>query len=328
MIECLGIFESSGFDPYRNLALEKHLMDITKPGTCVLYLWQNQNTVVIGRNQNAWLECRTGLLEEEGGFLARRLSGGGAVFHDLGNLNFTFIMAKEDYDLEKQLAVIQNACALAGIAAERSGRNDILAEGRKFSGNAFYQNRTHAYHHGTLMVDVDKEKLGRYLSPPKAKLEAKGVASVRSRVVNLRELSPELTIQKMKAHMTAAFCQVYGMEADAVVLNGRDEETVEQLRQEYSSWEYLFGTPLPFTFQCEARYPWGYVQLQLTAKDGSITGAKLYSDAMEWSFPAAVETALTGCRFETAAMQTALQNAGLDAEHCKDLCNLIAEQSL
>ena len=328
MIERLGIFESNSFDPYKNLALEKHLMDITKPGTSILYLWQNQNTVVIGRNQNAWLECRTGLLEEEGGFLARRLSGGGAVFHDLGNLNFTFIMAKEDYDLEKQLAVIQTACALAGITAQRSGRNDILAEGRKFSGNAFYQNRTHAYHHGTLMVDVDKEKLGRYLSPPKAKLEAKGVASVRSRVVNLRELSPELTIQKMKEHMTAAFCQVYGMKADTVVLNDRDNETIDQLRQEYSSWAYLFGTPLPFTFQCEARYPWGYVQLQLTAKDGSITGAKLYSDAMEWSLPAAVETALTGCRFETAAMQTALQNAGLDTEHCKDLCNFIAEQSL
>ena len=328
MIQQLGIFESSGFDPYRNLALEKHLMDITKPGTCVLYLWQNQNTVVIGRNQNAWLECRTGLLEEEGGFLARRLSGGGAVFHDLGNLNFTFIMGKEDYDLDKQLAVIQNACALAGIAAERSGRNDILAEGRKFSGNAFYQNRTHAYHHGTLMVDVDKDKLGRYLSPPKAKLEAKGVASVRSRVVNLSELSPGLTIEKMKAYMAEAFCQVYGMEASKIVLCDQDNETVDQLKQEYRSWEYLFGTPLPFTFQCEARYPWGYVQLQLSAKDGIIIGAKLYSDAMEWALPTAVEAALTGCRFETAVMQAALRNAGLSQEHCDDLCCLIAEQSL
>ena len=158
MITQLRVYESSGFDPHKNLAAEKHLMDITPPGVCLLYLWQNQNTVVIGKNQNAWLECRTTLLAQEGGVLARRLSGGGAVFHDLGNLNFTFIMRKEDYDLDKQLAVIQKACAYAGIDAQKSGRNDLLADGRKFSGNAFYQNRTHAYHHGTLMVDVDRDK--------------------------------------------------------------------------------------------------------------------------------------------------------------------------
>ena len=139
MINKLRTFESDCFDPHNNLALEKHLMDITKPGECLLYLWQNQNTVVIGRNQNAWLECRTSLLEEEGGTLARRLSGGGAVFHDLGNLNFTFIMCKEDYDLDKQLSVIQKACAYAGIEAAKSGRNDLLADGRKFFAGSFHK---------------------------------------------------------------------------------------------------------------------------------------------------------------------------------------------
>ena len=132
----------------------------------------------------------------------------------------------------------------------------------------------------------------------------------------------------MKQYMTEAFCRVYGMPAEVLSLTDTDRQAVSALHAEYGAWEYVYGTPLPFTFQCEARYPWGYVQLQLTAKDGSITGATLYSDAMDWSLPAAVETALTGCRFETAAMQTALQNAGLGAEHCKDLCNLIAEQSL
>ena len=130
MITKLRIYATTKTDPHLNLATEKHLMDITKPGECLLYLWQNKNTVVIGKNQNPWLECRTSLLEEEGGKLARRLSGGGAVFHDLGNLNFTFIMCKEDYDLDRQLSVIQTACAIAGIQAEKSGRNDILAVGR------------------------------------------------------------------------------------------------------------------------------------------------------------------------------------------------------
>lgn len=328
MITQLRIYESTAFDPHANLALEKHLMDITQPGTCLLYLWQNKNTVVIGKNQNPWLECRTSLLEEEGGVLSRRLSGGGAVFHDLGNLNFTFIMCKEDYDLDRQLSVIQTACALAGIRAEKSGRNDLLAEGRKFSGNAFYQNRTHAYHHGTLMIHVDRDKLGRYLSPPKAKLEAKGVASVRSRVVNLTELNPDLTIQTMKDYMTAAFSKVYGMDPKPLQLSDGDMAAVAQLREEYASWEYLFGTPLPFTFQCEAHFPWGHIQLQLSAKEGIITGAKVYSDAMDWQLPQTIENVLIGSRFETAAMQKALAGALQDADICKDLCQMLSEQSL
>lgn len=328
MIKQLKMYESKVFDPHANLATEKHLMDITQPGTCILYLWQNQNTVVIGRNQNPWLECRTSLLKQEGGVLARRLSGGGAVFHDLGNLNFTFIMCKEDYDLDRQLSVIQKACALAGIQAVKSGRNDLLADGRKFSGNAFYQNHTHAYHHGTLMVEVDREKLGRYLSPPKAKLQAKGVTSVRSRVVNLKELSPSLTIDTMKQYMTEAFCDIYGMEASPVVLDDGDKTAIDRLRTEYGAWEYLYGTPLPFTFQCESHFPWGHVQLQLEAKDGLITGAKLYSDAMDWTLPETVEIALTGCRFDTASMEKALKHSPLEPEICTDLCRMLIEQSL
>lgn len=328
MITQLKIYESSCFDPHRNLATEKRLMDITQPGTCVLYLWQNQNTVVIGKNQNAWAECRTTLLKEEGGVLARRLSGGGAVFHDLGNLNFTFLMCKEDYDLDRQLTVIQKACQFAGIEAERSGRNDLLAEGRKFSGNAFYQNRTHAYHHGTLMVDVDRDKLGRYLSPPKAKLAAKGVASVRSRVVNLKEISPHLTIDKLKGYMAKAFCEVYGCEATPVVLDDVDIAAIDALRTEYGAWEYLYGAPLAFTFQCESHFPWGHIQLQLDAKDGLVTAAKVYSDSMDWSLPDTVESALTGCRFEIPAMADALAASSLTPEVRADLQQMLAEQSI
>ncbi len=328
MITQLRIWESKGFDPYENLAAEKYLMDITPKGCCVLYLWQNQNTVVIGRNQNPWLECRTSLLDEEGGRLARRLSGGGVVFHDLGILNFTFIMSKEDYDLDKQVSVIQKACALAGITAEKSGRNDLLADGRKFSGNAFYQNATHAYHHGTLMIDVDKEKLGRYLSPPKAKLEAKGVASVRSRVVNLKELAPQLTIDAMKQYMADAFPEVYGIEATSLILQENDFAEIAALAQTYGSWEYLFGTPLPFSFQCERHFAWGHIHLQLDAKNGIITGAKVYSDAMDWTLPSVTESALIGCRFETAAMAERLQQSPLALDIRQDLCQMLEDQML
>ena len=209
MIKRLLVCRARGTDPYENLALEEALLSRVGKGELILYLWQNERTVVIGRNQNPWKECRTALLTGEGGHLARRLSGGGAVFHDLGNLNFTFLMSAEDYDLPRQLTVLERACQSLGIPAERSGRNDLLADGRKFSGNAFYKHNGRAYHHGTLMLDVDLEMVQRYLSPTKAKLAAKGVDSVRSRVVNLREFVPELTIDRLADALIAALAEVY-----------------------------------------------------------------------------------------------------------------------
>ena len=328
MITKIFIYNAQGTDPHENLAAEKVLMDALGPGEAMLYLWQNLNTVVIGKNQNAWLECRTSLLEEESGKLARRLSGGGAVYHDLGNLNFTFLMCKEDYDLDKQVTVIQRACELAGIKAEKSGRNDLLAEGRKFSGNAFYQDKVHAYHHGTLMVDVDKEKLGRYLSPPKAKLQAKGVASVRSRVVNLKELSPDLTIEGMRANMIRAFEDVYGLSAEHFVVDAAMLAQIAELKELYSSWDYLYGAPLSFTFSCEEKFDWGYIGLQLDAKGGTILDVQINTDAMDWTLPDAIVKALKGCRFETESMIYALQQAFLPADVCEDLCDLIRKQIL
>ena len=324
MITRIALFEGSSFDPYLNLAVEQHLMETVEEGTCILYLWQNENTVVIGRNQNPWVECRTTLLEEEGGHLARRLSGGGAVFHDLGNLNFTFLVPQADYDLERQLAVITEAVRRLGIRAERSGRNDILAEGRKFSGNAFYKSGTQAYHHGTLLVDVDMRKLSRYLVPSKAKLQSKGVDSVRSRVVNLRELNPEVSIPALKTALKEAFCQVYGL--PLTTLAELDQAAVEALRQRNASWAWNYGQKLPFTFECEGRFLWGGVQIVLLVESGAIQTAKVYSDAMDWSLAPRLEAALTGCRFTLAAMQEGL--TALAADVAADISALLAQQEV
>lgn len=329
MIHQLFIYEATGTDPWYNLATEKYLMESLSPGQCTLYLWQNQNTVVIGRNQNAWAECRVSLLEQEGGRLARRLSGGGAVFHDTGNLNFTFLLNDEDYDLPRQLSVIQRACALLGIDAQPSGRNDLLAGGAKFSGNAFYHSQGKAYHHGTLLIKADMDKLSRYLSPSKAKLEAKGVRSVRSRVINLSELAPSLTVETMKAAMNTAFAQVYGLSPAPMVLDDTALARIEEDARKNADWQWLFGSKLPFSFQCEARFSWGCFQLQLETDAGCIRTAKVYTDAMDWQLPESVEAALTGCRFGTEAMCLALSAApGLTPEVRADLIALIREQEL
>ena len=328
MINSIFVFEATGTDPHYNIATEKYLLDNIQKGQCILYLWQNKNTVVIGRNQNAWAECRTTLLEEEGGKLARRLSGGGAVFHDLGNLNFTFLMCDEDYDLDRQFEVIRVACENLGISVEKSGRNDLLAEGKKFSGNAFYHSQGHAYHHGTLLVDADMDKLSRYLTPPKAKLEAKGVSSVRSRVTNLKDLCPNLTISMLREEMRKAFEAVYGLSATTLSLSSNAVAEIETNKAKLADWQWCYGPRLPFSFSCEARFSWGSISLQLQVEGGRITAANVYSDAMEWELSDIVSRALTDCRFTTADMQKALADKMENSEICKDICQLLAEQEL
>ena len=155
---------SKSYDPWFNLALEELLYDTISESTVILYLWQNQNTVVIGKSQNAWKECRVSELEADGGRLARRSSGGGAVFHDLGNLCYTFLASSGLYDLEKQLGVILAAVGEQGIEARFTGRNDItVCDGRKFSGNAFRFSSGKGLMHGTLLLDTNPEKIARYL---------------------------------------------------------------------------------------------------------------------------------------------------------------------
>ena len=322
MIEALATYESGSLDPFGNLAMEQHLLETVAGGCCLLYLWQNQNTVVIGKNQNPWAECRVSLLEEEGGHLARRLSGGGAVFHDLGNLNFTFLVPTEDYDLQKQQRVLLEACRTFGIPAELSGRNDLTADGRKFSGNAFYHNGPRSYHHGTLLVDVDGAKLQRYLTPSKAKLEAKGVPSVRSRVVNLKELCPSITVNGLKQAMAAAFESVYGLKSAPRVLTDADERRIAKLRETYSSWAWRFGQKLPFTCRVEGRFPWGGVEIQLQVNEGVIRRAAVYSDDMDFAFPPALNEALTGCAF----CRDALADRLADLPHGTDILTLLEQE--
>ena len=283
MIHKLKILRGESTDPHYNLAVEQVLLESVEEGECVLYLWRNANTVVIGRNQNAWKECRGTLLYDEGGKLARRLSGGGAVFHDLGNLNFTFLLRQADYDLDRQLSVIEGAVRSLGVDAVRSGRNDILADGKKFSGNAFYKNGVQAYHHGTLLVDVDMDKLSRYLSPSKAKLAAKGVDSARSRVVNLRELVPGLTIAMLIDALEHSFAACYGAEPEHITEAELDPAAVEALRQRNASWDWLWGRKMPFDWTGRSGSPGAVWRFPSVWK--AVSSGRPRSRPMPWTGP-------------------------------------------
>ena len=297
MIDTIRYTESRQFVPYHNLAVEKYLLETCGERECILYLWQNQRTVVIGRNQNAWKECKVSRLEEDGGYVARRLSGGGAVYHDLGNLNFTFLVRKKNYSVEKQTEVILRAVKALGIPAVRSGRNDLLADGRKFSGNAYYEQGDHCYHHGTLMVDVDKEVLGNYLTVNREKLKSKGVDSVRSRVVNLREFVPDLTIERLKAALRQAFEEVYGRRSTPLTEEELDGERLKADEERFASWEWKFGRSLEFQFELSHRFSWGSLSLELKVDQGKVTDAAVYSDALRPDFILALPACLKHARY-------------------------------
>lgn len=317
----LYVVKTDCTDPYKNLALEEHLL-LNAGEDVILYLWQNRHTVVIGRNQNPWAECRTSLLEEEGGHLARRLSGGGAVYHDLGNLNFTFLCKDEHYDLQKQLSVIQEACRLCGIDATFSGRNDLLADGRKFSGNAFYHSKGFSYHHGTLLIDTDMNRLARYLSPPKAKLESKGVTSVRSRVVNLKELSPTLTCAKMKEYTTRAFEAVYGQKA--LLLPVPEEAILLPMAEKYASADWLYGRPIPFNCTIQSQFAWGHLQVLIEVNGGVIENVQVYTDAMDFALAEQLRGALIGIPFRSEELVRAVQAL----PYGEDLAQMLRAQEL
>ena len=320
MINKLNYYISTDLNPYKNIAIEKFLFDNVSEDTCILYLWQNKKTVVIGKNQNPWAECNCNTLLESGGNLARRLSGGGAVFHDLGNLNFTFISSIENMDTKKNLQVIQKACCMAGIETEISGRNDILADGKKFSGNAFYNSKEKSYHHGTILINSDTAEMTKYLTPSKVKLEAKGVKSVKSRVVNLSELNSKLDCDKMKEYMLSAFKEVFGFLPTKI--SSVNEADIKNDINKFSSWDFIYGSTIPFSVSYEKHFNWGNTQLLLGISQGKITSVKLYTDAMDWNLSVKVENTLSNCRFIEDEIKKALFEA-LSPHIAKDFYDLI-----
>jgi lipoate-protein ligase A len=328
-IRRLRYYISNETDPYRNLALEEYLLHNVTEDECILYLWQNEKTVVIGINQNPWKECKVKELNEDGGRLVRRLSGGGAVYHDLGNLNFTFIMTKDNYDVERQLEVIIKAVNSLGIRAVKSGRNDITVDGRKFSGNAFYSIGGKCYHHGTILVDVDMPSLSKYLNVSKTKLISKGVDSVRKRVTNLKEYRPELSMYMLKNELLQAFRKTYGLELARIEDAEFSQDTIKAGIEKFSSWEWNFGRKIEFSDSLERRFDWGDIELQMVVESGIIKDCRVYSDALDTEIFEILPKLLIGCRFSAGEMEEVLRE--IDAEDNKirmieDIITLIREE--
>jgi lipoate-protein ligase A len=298
----LKVLESSNIDPWWNLALEEYLLATVHPQEIILFLWQNNRTVVIGANQNPWKECNIKLLEEDGGKLARRLSGGGAVYHDLGNLNFTFVLSSDHYDFGKQIRLIVDALAQHGLKAQFTGRNDIVIDGKKISGNAYYQDGDKFLHHGTILLDCDFNQMSRYLQVSDKKIQSKGIDSVKSRVANIREWIPEITIDCLKQSVKKQFENSYGS-YDQISYSDLDKKKIDILYIKYSSNDWRFGNTPEYFISFTNYFHFGEITLNLNVDQGTINAAQIYSDVMDVKAVELLKAFFIGLSFDHQEME-------------------------
>ncbi|MCL2518284.1 MAG: lipoate--protein ligase [Oscillospiraceae bacterium] len=285
------LFKNENTDPYFNLACEEYLLETESD---VIMLWRNEPSVIIGRNQNAYAELNLGYIKTNNIKAVRRLTGGGAVFHDLGNVNFTFITPKSEnvLNFKHYTQPIINSLSKLGISAELCGRNDVEVNGLKISGNAQCCRNDKILHHGTLLFSADLTKLAGSLNVDEEKIKSKGIKSVRSRVVNIQELlDREMDVLEFKSFIESCF--------DAEVRELPNTNEIQKLADtKYSTWDWNFGKSKEYSFKDKKRYDFGTVEINLNVDGGYITDIKIFGDFFSMNDISELEQSLIGTKFE------------------------------
>jgi lipoate-protein ligase A len=304
-------------DPHINLAIEEYALKNLDINETYLLFYINKPSIIIGKNQNTIEEIDTEYVESNGIHIVRRLSGGGAVYHDLGNLNFSFI-TKDDgesfHNFRKFTEPVVAALQKLGVNAELSGRNDLLAEGRKISGNAQFSTRGRMFSHGTLLFNSEMDHVVSALKVKKDKIESKGIKSIRSRVANISEfLTEAIEIEEFRSLILKNIFDG-SEEIPEYVLTEQDWEKIQQLSKErYQSWDWNYGKSPKFNLQHSHRFPVGSIDVRLEVNKGTIENCKIYGDFFGVGDVSELENKLTGCRYEKGELEKAL--VGIDTTH-------------
>lgn len=312
----MELLESSRTDPFWNLALEEYLFENPGKDRRCLFLWQNDRTIVVGKNQNTAAEINGDYVKERGIHVVRRLSGGGAVYHDLGNLNFTFMEDAGDerkIDFGRFCRPVTEALRSFGVEAELSGRNDMTVGGKKFSGNAQYFRNGRVLHHGTILFASDLTVLEQALKVDREKIVSKGIASVTGRVTNLKELLPPgVTLDDLKQRLLA--CLECSEPITRRELSGEETAAVEALRKErYSSWEWNYGRSPACSIKKSARYEGcGRVEVSMQVEAGIIRDISFSGDFFGSADLRELSAALCGCPARKDVLTEKLKNYGLE----------------
>ncbi len=311
------ILVAESFDPFANAATEEHLLkSFDAGGEPVIYLWRNDNTIVIGRNQNPLKEINLAAAERDGVKLFRRLSGGGAVYHDLGNLNYSFVSQTSAARPSDYATLAQPIIAFLrslGVPAEFKGRNDIEIGGRKISGTAQYVYKDRLLHHGTLLFSLNENKLGKYLNVDPDKIRAKGIDSVRKRVTNISEhLPPGLGWDA--SDFTQALAGWFSRERRAkpiVLAQAARQEIARRAKEHFASWEWNYQNFDPASFFNKKRFPGGSVEVYLTVESGTIRRLTFAGDFLSVRDPGELTRLLIGQKHDPAAVRAILQSVDL-----------------
>lgn len=317
-------------DPAFNLALEQYVFDSLPRDRGWFMLWRNHNAIVVGRHQNTLAEINEEAVRERGVTVVRRLSGGGAVYHDLGNLNFTFIQdAGQGGRLDMSLFCrpVAQALQAMGVDARINGRNDITIDGRKFSGNSQYIRDGRVMHHGTILYDSDLDTVAQVLRTDPEKVQAKGVRSVRSRVTTVRAYMPHpVPLEEFKARLLEEVSRERPMER--YDLTQADMAAVEAIKEaRYSRWEWNYGVSPPCDLLRRRRVEGcGTVEARLHLTEGRIAGIAFFGDFFSAVEPEELAALLQGCPLQEAALRGRMEGldisryfAGLTGEALTDL---------
>ena len=297
-------------DPHYNMSFDEYCLERFPSDDTVFYLWRNAPSVIVGRNQNVYAEVNLPYLEANGVKLARRVTGGGAVYHDLQNLNYTIVGRSRDLDRDYPgyLRLVLDALRTLGVSAEMNGRNDITVDGRKVSGFAKRVYKDRLMVHGTLMYDVDLVRLTSALSVPGSKLDAAGIASVRSRVGNLRECLPQFTCIEELQEALERILSLDHADPQVFLTPEQETEIAGICRDKFSTWEWNFGLSPKAQFLKAMKLPCGTVEARCDIVRGRIARAAFGGDFIG-SLPAeGVAAALEGCRFGRADVLEALRD--------------------
>ncbi|MBA9025245.1 MULTISPECIES: lipoate--protein ligase [Bacillaceae] len=304
-------------DPQVNLAIEEYILKNLDIDETYLLFYINGPSIIIGKNQNTIEEINTEYVEKNGIKVVRRLSGGGAVYHDLGNLNFSFI-TKDDgqsfHDFKKFTEPVVKALGKLGINAEISGRNDILAEGKKISGVAQFSTRGRMFTHGTLLFNSEMDHIVSSLKVKKDKIESKGIKSVRSRVANIAEFLEEpMTIEEFRSLILEYIFE--GNETiPEYVLTEEDWTKINEISKErYQNWDWNYGKSPKFNLQHSHRFPVGSIDIRLEVNKGKIENCKVYGDFFGVGDVSEIEEKLMGIRYERTEIERVL--ADVDVKH-------------
>ncbi|PKR86694.1 lipoate--protein ligase [Heyndrickxia camelliae] len=304
-------------DPQINLAIEEYALKNLDPNETYLLFYINQPSIIIGKNQNTIEEINTEYVDKNGIIVVRRLSGGGAVYHDLGNLNFSFI-TKDDgesfHNFLKFTEPVIKALKKLGVDAELSGRNDIQVGERKISGNAQFSTRGRMFSHGTLMLNSELENVASALKVKKDKIESKGIKSVRSRVANISEfLDKKITIEEFRQLLLESIFEGQNPIPE-YKLTDEDWEKIHKLSKErYQNWDWNYGKSPKFNLQHSHRFPVGSIDVRLDVNKGLIETCKIYGDFFGVGDVEDIENKLTGVRYERHEIEKALED--VDVKH-------------